>query len=161
MKIDLKKIDLKKIDLSRFKFKKITIKKIDLKKFKLPKINIKIEPKKAGLVLLAVVLFFLVLDLNSRLNELSRLSAQQHKAATVIAQLQSTLSVLDTQVAYAYSDAAVEEWAYGEGHMTRSGESLVVPIAPAGVTEVPTVVVTSTPEPVENWQIWLALLTGK
>ena len=125
----------------------------------LPKIPF--NPKKIGFALLAVLLFFLVLDLNTRLNELTRLSAQQEKASTVIAQLESTLSNLNTQVAYAYSEGAVEEWAYGEGHMVRPGENLVIPIAPAGATPEPVKIVEATPQPVENWQIWLALLRGK
>lgn len=130
-----------------------------LRKINLPKIPW--NPKKVGLAVLAIVLFFLVLDLNNRLNELSRLSSEQEKASTVIAQLQSTLNSLDTQVAYANSEGAVDEWAYGEGHMVRSGENLVVPVPPKGVTEAPVVSVTSTPEKVQNWQIWFALLTGK
>ncbi len=129
------------------------------RKRRLPKIPF--NPKKVGLALLAVALFFLVLDLNTRLSELTRLSAQQEKASTVIAQLESTLSNLNTQVAYAYSEGAVEEWAYGEGHMVRPGENLVIPIAPAGATPEPVKIIETTPEPVENWQIWLALLTGK
>jgi len=117
--------------------------------------------KKAGFALLAIVLFFLVMDLNSRLNELARLSAQQEKAATVIAALQSTLTSLDTQVAYANSEGAVEAWAYEEGHMTRPGEKLIIPLVPPGTTPMPTVEVISTPEPVANWQVWLALISGK
>lgn len=113
------------------------------------------------MVIAAIVLFFLVMDLNNRLNELSRLSAQQERASTVIAQLESTLGNLNTQVAYANSEGAVEEWAYEEGHMVRSGENLVIPLAPAGATPEPVTIPTSTPEPVSNWQIWLALLTGK
>ena len=117
--------------------------------------------KKIGLVALAIVLFFLVMDLNNRLNELARLSEQQEKAATVISILQSTLNSLDTQVAYSVSDGAVEEWAYEEGHMTRPGESLVIPLAPSGSTPIPEIIVTTTPEQVENWQIWFALFSGK
>ena len=129
------------------------------RKINLPKIPFNF--KKVGLVAAAIVLFFLVMDLNNRLSELSKLSAQQERASTVIAQLESTLSNLNTQVAHANSEGAVEEWAYVEGHMVRSGENLVIPIAPAGSTPEPVKIVTSTPEPVENWQIWLALLTGK
>jgi len=129
------------------------------RKIKLPKIPFNI--KKIGMVIAAIVLFFLVMDLNNRLNELSRLSAQQERASTVIAQLESTLGNLNTQVAYANSEGAVEEWAYEEGHMVRSGENLVIPLAPAGATPEPVTIPTSTPEPVSNWQIWLALLTGK
>lgn len=123
--------------------------------------KIPINLKKVGLAVTAVVLFFLVMDLNNRLNELARLSQQQEKAATVISDLQSTLNSLDTQVAYANSAGAVEDWAYEEGHMTRPGENLVIPLVPVGTTPIAEVEATSTPEPVENWQVWLALISGK
>lgn len=123
--------------------------------------KIPFDLKKVILGGVAIVLFFLVMDLNNRLNELSRLSAQQEKASTVIAVLQGTLNALDTQVAYSNSVGAVEDWAYEEGHMTRPGENLVIPLSPPGTTKIPEVVVSSTPEPVANWQIWLALISGK
>ena len=129
------------------------------RKFKLPKIPF--DLKKVILGVVAIVLFFLVMDLNNRLNELSRLSAQQEKASTVIAVLQNTLSALDTQVAYSNSEGAVEDWAYEEGHMTRPGENLVIPLSPPGTTPIPEVIVSATPVPVANWQIWLALISGK
>jgi hypothetical protein len=128
------------------------------KVLKLPRIPF--NSKKVGLVIVSIVLFFLVMDLNNRLSELARLSDQKEKAATVISVLKSTLSSLDTQVAYSNSEGAVEDWAYEEGHMTRPGENLVIPLIPPGTTPIPEIVVTTTPEPVENWQIWLALLTG-
>jgi hypothetical protein len=123
--------------------------------------KIPFDLKKVILGGVAIVLFFLVMDLNNRLNELSRLSAQQEKASTVIAVLQGTLNALDTQVAYSNSVGAVEDWAYEEGHMTRPGENLVIPLSPPGTTKIPEVVVSATPEPVANWQIWLALISGK
>jgi hypothetical protein len=129
------------------------------KGIKLPKLPF--NSKKVVLAVVAIVLFFLVMDLNNRLSELSRLSKQQEKAATVIVQLESTLSNLNTQVAYANSQGAVEDWAYEEGHMTRPGENLVIPLVPAGTTPQALTVVTTTPEPVENWQVWLALISGK
>jgi hypothetical protein len=129
------------------------------KLIKLPKIPFNI--KKIGLVVFAIVLIFLVMDLNNRLNELSRLSAQQEKASTVISVLQSTLDSLNTQVAYSVSSGAVEQWAYEEGHMTRSGENLVIPLVPPGTTPIPETVITTTPEPVSNWEVWLALISGK
>lgn len=126
------------------------------KKFKLP-----FDPKKIGLILVIVVLFFLVMDLNSRLNELSDLTSQRDKGSTVVSMLQSTLQVLDTQVAFATSEGAVEQWAYSEGHMVRPGEKLIVPLSPAGTTPIPVFLPTATVMPVENWEIWIALLLGK
>jgi cell division protein FtsB len=113
------------------------------------------------LVIIAIILFFLVMDLNNRLNELSRLSAQQSKAETVIAVLNGTLGSLETQVAHATSEGAVEQWAYEEGHMTRPGEKLIIPLSPPGTTSIPLTNPTPTIVPVSNWQVWLALLSGK
>jgi cell division protein FtsB len=129
------------------------------KRFKLPKIPF--DSKKVALVVGAVILFFLVMDLNNRLNELSRLTEQENKAATVVAQLNSTMEVLQTQVAYASSEGAVEEWAYNEGPMARPGEKLIIPISPEGTTPQAFVEETPVPTPVPNWRIWLALITGK
>jgi len=129
------------------------------KKFKFPKIPFDI--KKAALVVAAVILFFLVMDLNSRLNELSRLSEQENNALTVVADLQTTLDVLETQVAFANSEGAVEQWAYNEGHMARPGEKLIIPLSPAGTTQQPVFESTPIPTQAANWQIWLALLSGQ
>jgi cell division protein FtsB len=126
---------------------------------KLP--NIPFDAKKVGLVFAGVILFFLVMDLNNRLNELSRLSAQQEKASTIVAVLQSTLDTLETQVAYATSEGAVEKWAYEEGHMARPGEKLVIPLSPPGTTQSPIFQPTPTSKPIANWEVWLALIAGK
>lgn len=119
------------------------------------------DPKKLGLIVVAVILLFLVMDLNSRLNELSRLTTQRDEAATIVANLESTLQVLQTKQAYAGSVGAVEEWAYNEGHMVRPGEQLVIPISPPGTTPEPVLVPTPTVQPVQNWEIWLALILGE
>jgi hypothetical protein len=129
------------------------------KRFKFPKIPF--DTKKVAIVVGAVILFFLVMDLNNRLNELSRLTEQENKAATVVSQLQSTLDVLKTQLAYASSEGAVEQWAYNEGHMARPGEKLIVPLSPAGTTPQSLIEETPVPTSVPNWRIWLALISGK
>lgn len=129
------------------------------KKFKFPKIPI--DSKKVAIIVGAVILFFLVMDLNNRLNELSRLTEQEHQAAKVVNQLQSTLDVLKTQLAFASSEGAVEQWAYNEGHMARPGEKLIVPLSPAGTTPQSLIKETPVPTPVPNWRIWFALITGK
>lgn len=131
-----------------------------MKRF-LERIKLPLDGKKIILIAAAVVLFFLVMDLNSRLNELSRLSAQRDKASTVVSVLESTLQVLETQVAYATSEGAVEDWAYNEGHMVRPGEKLIIPLSPPGTTPMPILVPTPTVMPVENWEIWMALIFGQ
>ncbi len=121
----------------------------------------KLDYKKIGLIAVAVIMFLLVMDLNSRLNELSRLSTQRDQAATVVANLESTLSVLMTQVEYSRSEGAVEEWAYSDGKMVRPGEQLVIPLAPPGTTPQPVLAPTPTLAQVQNWEIWMALILGK
>lgn len=121
----------------------------------------KLDFKKVGLIAVAAIMFLLVMDLNSRLNELSRLSSQRDQAATVVAGLEGTLTVLKTQVEYARSEGAVEEWAYSEGKMVRPGEQLVIPLSPPGTTPQPILIPTATAEPVQNWEIWMALILGK
>ncbi len=123
--------------------------------------KIPFDIKKVGFAVAAVVLFFLVMDLNNRLNELSRLTAQRDSAQQVVDDLQKTLNVLNTQLAYATSVGSVEQWAYEEGHMVRPGENLIIPLQPAGATQVPLVVEKSTPIPVSNWDIWKALFVGQ
>jgi hypothetical protein len=119
------------------------------------------DVKKIGFAVAAVILFFLVMDLNNRLNELSRLSAQRDEAQQVVDDLQTTLSVLNTQIAYATSEGSVEQWAYEEGHMVRPGENLIIPLQAAGATQSPLLVVTPTPQLVSNWDIWKALFLGQ
>lgn len=117
--------------------------------------------KKVGFVAAAIILFFLVMDLNNRLNELSRLSAQRDEAQQVVDNLEQTLSILNTQIAYATSEGAVEQWAYEEGHMVREGENLIIPLQPAGATQEPLIVLTATPQKISNWDVWLALFLGQ
>ena len=113
--------------------------------------------KYALIIIGFVVLAILVMDFNNRMSALRRLSTQK---VGVLAQLEGqiqTQSYLQTQIAYATSDAAVMEWAYEEGSMVRPGDVPVVPLAPAAGTPVPTptpVVVTT---PIANWQFWLWL----
>lgn len=125
------------------------------------KIKIPLDIKKIGLVVVAIILFLLVMDLNSRLTELSRMTSQRDQAATVVAQLEGTLGVLKTQVEFARSEGAVEEWAYSEGKMVRPGENLIIPLSPPGTTPQPVLLPTQIVETIQNWEIWMALILGK
>jgi hypothetical protein len=107
----------------------------------------------AGLGLLTM----LVLGFNSRMAELRRLSGQAELVSTQLEALKQTQMLLDTQIAYAESGAAVEQWAYEEAHWVRPGDQPVVPIpqetsaapAPAEIPAVET--------EIPNWKLWWAL----
>jgi hypothetical protein len=113
--------------------------------------------KYALLVIGLIVLTLLVMDFNNRMAELRRLSDKREEVAIEATELMHTQLYLETQIAYATSEAAVNEWAYEEGHMVREGENLVIPLEYPGFTPEVTFIPTATPEPETNFQIWFSL----
>jgi hypothetical protein len=103
------------------------------------------------------VLALLVMDFNSRMAELSRLSREKEQVAAQVTDLAVTLTTLQTQIAYATSDQAVLEQAYEQGRLVRPGDVLVVPLAPPGSTPQPEPAPASTPVTYHKWQYWYAL----
>ena len=115
-------------------------------------------------ILIAVgcfVLILLVTDFNNRMAELRALNAEKEKVAGQVTSLVETQAYLQTEVAYATSEAAVYRWAYEYRRLTRPGDQLVVPIQPEGSTPQVTPVPTSTPEVIRNWQVWLSLVVDQ
>ena len=102
-----------------------------------------------------VVLAYLVMDFNTRMGALRRLSAQKEVVSEQLQGQLNTQAHLETQIAYATSDDAVVQWAYEEGSMVRSGDIAVVPVPPAGSTPAPLPTTISQATPVPNWQFWL------
>ena len=107
-----------------------------------------------------VVLVFLMLDFNNRMSELQRLSSDRDQLTTHVVQLTQTIEVLNTKIAYATSDLAVEQWAREEGKMVKKGDVPIVPVSPYQATPQPTPVPVATKQPVNNWDIWYALFLG-
>ncbi|HEX2979416.1 MAG TPA: hypothetical protein VHO48_04035 [Anaerolineaceae bacterium] len=107
-----------------------------------------------------VVLVLLMMDFNNRMSELLRLEDERDKVSTDVGYLESTQDHLRTQIAYATSEVAVEEWARSEGHMAREGDVAVVPVSPLGFTPVPQITPAPTAKPVQNWEVWQALFFG-
>ncbi|MDO9545250.1 MAG: septum formation initiator family protein [Pelolinea sp.] len=105
-------------------------------------------------IILFLVLFIMMLGLNSRLSEYFRLSSQQNEMNERIVQLESTQDSLETQIAYANSDKAVEEWARTYEKQVLPGDQLIVPLPLEN--EIPEVnyVAVPTTSTSENWQIW-------
>ncbi|OGN95272.1 MAG: hypothetical protein A2Z71_08750 [Chloroflexi bacterium RBG_13_50_21] len=103
------------------------------------------------------VLVLLVMDFNSRMAELRRLTAEKEDVSARVTSLVETQVSLETQVAYATSEAAVFYWAYNFEHLGKEGDVLVVPIQPQGSVPQPTPIPVVTPEVIQNWQVWLSL----
>ncbi len=117
---------------------------------------------KRQLVLTVVVLFLLLLflDLNNRIGELYTLTHQRDQMRTQVNILQSTEKALRKDIAYATSEAAVEEWARQDNDLSQSGDRVVIPLPQPGYTLMPTVEPTPTMVVLENWQVWSLLFLG-
>ncbi len=118
-----------------------------------------VKTKHIGIAIGLFILVALVIDFNQRLAGLNRLSTQLgtvHVEATAVMQTQIAMV---TQIAYATSQQAVEEYAYEKG-MARSGEN-PVQVVPAGpLTPTPVPLPAQQTQSLENWQIWWELFFG-
>jgi hypothetical protein len=68
---------------------------------------------------------------------------------------------MQTAVAYATSDKAVEDWARSEGHYQKPGDQPVVPLAQPGSEPVISTTPTPIPTPKPNWLVWQELFFGE
>ena len=104
-----------------------------------------------------LLLFLLLMSLSARVNELNQLTEQYQMMNTDVGALRSTNAYLETEIAFAASDAAVDEYAREEGLMVKPGEVLVIPISPDNPTPEPEVQEVAAVEVVPNWRIWYQL----
>lgn len=115
------------------------------------------DTRKLVVFLGLVLLFFLLMGLSARINELNQLSEQNNLMNTEVSILKATNDQLTTAIAYANSDAAVEQYARESGYMVKPGEVLVIPISPIVITPTIPAVVPQTVEQIPNWKIWYQL----
>lgn len=105
----------------------------------------------------AILVTYMVMDFNSRMADLQRLTSRRDEVALQATQMVQTQVVLQTQISYATSEAAVAEWAYQEGQMVRPGDIPVVPLGSADSTPQAAPIAPVQRRPVANWQVWLWL----
>jgi hypothetical protein len=119
-----------------------------------------INPRRIVVFVGILVLILMVIDFNARLEELNLLKKRAVAISTEATQAVQTQMALQTQVAYAGSDQAVQDWARSEGHYVQPGDQPVVPVGQAGATPVQSTEPTPVPTPMPNWQIWWNLFFG-
>ena len=110
-----------------------------------------------GIALLALAM----IEFNNRLEDLNHLTDEANEVRANATQAVQTQAAIQTQVAFATSEAAVDQYAREENRMVQEGD---IPGAPVGnssnpVAPTPTPAPTSTPMP--NWQVWWTLFFGK
>ena len=124
-------------------------------------INLPINLRRVLVLIGIVMLVFIVLEFNRRLEELNVLNRQNQIIQTQATQAIQTQFGLQTQVAYAGSTAAVEEWARTDGHYIKDGDLPVVPVGGPGAAPVEASTPTPVPTQVANWKVWWDLFFGE
>jgi hypothetical protein len=123
--------------------------------------NLPINLRRAAIFLGIFILMLMVIEFNSRLEELNRLSDQRDEMRVMATQSIQTQMALQTQVAFAGSTAAVYQWAYTEGHYMQEGDQPVIPVGQPGSTPVIAPTPLPTPTPMQNWEVWWKLFFSK
>jgi hypothetical protein len=123
--------------------------------------NFPINLKRVATFLGIFILILVVIEFNARLEELNRLSDQRAEIRVVATQAMQTQMALKTQVAYAGSTAAVEEWARTEGHYVQEGDQPVIPVGQPGSEPVIVATPMPLPTPMQNWEVWWKLFFDK
>jgi hypothetical protein len=100
-----------------------------------------------------LILILMVVDLNRRLETLNTLEKQAQLSRVQATQGAQTQIALQTEVAFAASTEAVEEWARNAGQV-QEGDQAVVPLGVPGSDPVVTVEPPPPPTPMPNWQAW-------
>jgi cell division protein FtsB len=118
------------------------------------------KDKRVIVAALVVILVFLLMDFNQRMVLLSRLRGHEKQLIQKYAELETTLTALETELAYAGSDEAVEQWAREEAGMIQEGDIPIVLLAPPGPIATEPAPPTSVIEEVNKWEIWQELFFG-
>ena len=124
-------------------------------------VNIPINVRRVLVLIGILILVFVVLEFNRRLEELNMLNRQNQMIQTQATQAIQTQFALQTQVAYAGSTAAVEEWARIDGHYIKDGDLPVVPVGQPGSAPIEASTPTPAPTQPANWQVWWDLFFGE
>lgn len=123
--------------------------------------NLPISIRRVVVAIGILMLVFIVLEFNRRLEELNMLNAQSKLVQQQATQAVQTQLALQTQVAYAGSNAAVEEWARTDGHYIQDGDLPVVPLGQPGSDPIEAQPPTPIPTQPENWEVWWDLFFGE
>ena len=124
-------------------------------------LNIPINLRRVFIAAGILLLMFMVMDFNARLENLNRLNNQREVIREQATQAGQTELAMQTAVAYATSDQAVEDWARSEGHYQKPGDQPVVPLGQPGSEPVISSTPTPIPTPKPNWLIWQELFFGE
>lgn len=119
-----------------------------------------LKDKRIIVVGLVIILVLLLMDFNQRMVLLTKMRGQEEVLEQEYAQLQSTREALETQIAFANSDLAVEKWAREEGGMVQEGDIPIILLPPSDPVPTQAPQQATIVDEVEKWQIWQELFFG-
>ncbi len=119
-----------------------------------------LKDKRIIVVGLVIILVLLLMDFNQRMVLLTKMRGQEEVLEQEYAQLQSTREALETQIAFANSDLAVEKWAREEGGMVQEGDIPIILLPPSDPVPTQAPQQATVVDEVEKWQIWQELFFG-
>jgi len=89
------------------------------------------------------------------------LEQQEQVLNTRVAELQQTKVYLESRLAYATSDKAVEQWAREDAKLIKEGDVPIIILPPSKPTPTPTPAPLVQEEPLSNLEIWKELFLGE
>jgi len=116
-----------------------------------------IDWRRIAVIVGVLFLIVIIVDFNTRLEELDSLNRQAEIVRAEATQVALTQVVLETKIAQADSDQIVEEHARSEERMIQEGDQPVIILG----DDSPPPVINTEPTPIptqpENWQLWWGL----
>jgi cell division protein FtsB len=88
------------------------------------------KDKRVLVVVVVIILVLLLMDFNQRMVLLTKLRGQEKDMAQKYSNLVATRDALQTEIAFANSDEAVEKWAREEAGMIQEGDIPIVLLPP-------------------------------
>ncbi len=119
------------------------------------------NPRRVAVFVGILILVLMVIDFNARVEDLNLLKKHAVGLSVQATQAMQTQVALETQVAYAGSDQAVQDWARSEGHLVQPEDQPVVPVGQPGSAPIQVATPTPVPTPMANWQVWWTLFFGQ
>ena len=123
--------------------------------------RIPIDWRRVALIAGVLFLVVVIVDFNSRLEELDRLSRQAEITRAEATQVALTKAAYETLVANATSDQVVEGEARSNAGMIQEGDHPVVILGDEGEPTLENPEPTSIPTQKPNWQLWWDLYFGQ
>ncbi len=122
---------------------------------------LQINLRRLGVFIAIAILLVMVMNFNTRFDELGRLQDKAATAKVEATAVKVTQHVLETQVALSTSPAAAEEYAREQAKLAQPGDIVVIPVAAPGQTPEPAPTPTPVYTSLTKWDVWMTFIFGK